>query len=366
MSTLEERFELGPQDEKLFARMRKECEANVVRWEYWLTPKWHWDPEYIVNYLNSPKRALKETANYLYGYDSKGRVVFFQTMEPDESAQFDLLIYKNDTLFGMKFLGVDILTCVFEAQLNEGRVVRLDLLDSDEPAWKTITWKNGKVFQISAGNQYEPKGLVVIKTTYDEKGKVVSEVELLNIKEKPLPKGATLKSLGCELHKRSLQAVVKTLAKLKLKKPVYCLTLSYDCEGNPIMPPMLGIGLDSERQTRMKKGGKDAKLDIWDPEQMSLFAKVKTDEVIFGDKKLQKVCGYYNRLLNKKGDNAPAQKLLNKVAAELGRMDWTGKLTTTDDFIAYAVDTYLSDLQKNLKQSVPADRLKKLKAAKMV
>jgi len=99
---------------------------------------------------------------------------------------------------------------------------------------------------------------------------------------------------------------------------------------------------------------------------MSLFAKEKTDAVIFADKKLQQACDFYNRLLEKKGDNAPAHKLLNIIAAELGRMDWTGKLNTTDDFIVYAVDTDLADLHRNLKQSVPADRLKKLKAAKML
>ncbi len=84
------------------------------------------------------------------------------------------------------------------------------------------------------------------------------------------------------------------------------------------------------------------------------------------DKKLDKACDLYNRELEYKGSNEPARKLILQVAADLARMDWNGKLKTTDDFIIFAVDTDGADLKKNLKLSVPSKQLAKLKAAKLI
>ncbi|MEK7781640.1 MAG: hypothetical protein AAB370_09110 [Verrucomicrobiota bacterium] len=368
MSSLNKQLTEDPAVKKAFGRLRRRCKSNVARWEYWLWPDWHWIPDYLLEHHKSPKRTSRKKACYHYGYDAVGRVVFIrEDFEPEDEddGTFYFLRYSGNTVSGFELLGGELYP-VFEAALSNGRIVKLEQTRFDDWNTKIIEWREGSVFKVITTKKHDRSSKVVIEQTYNQKGKLIAEVDRSKIKEKPLPKGVTLKSLGDELQKRLIQAVVKTVTKHKLKKPVYCLALNYDCEGNPIMPPMLAIGLDSERQARLKKGGKDAKLDIWEPEQMSLFAKEETDEVIFADKKLQQACDYYNRLLEKKGDNTPAHKLLNEIAAELGHMDWKGKLNTTDDFIAYAVDTDLADLQKNLKQSVPAVLLKKLKAAKML
>jgi hypothetical protein len=322
----------------------------------------------MLEYRRVPTRAPQEKAIYHYGYDAAGRVVFIREVvlsKNEYDGRFYFLRYSGETISGSELLG-NKLYPVFEARLSDGKIVYLEQSLYDVWDTKSYEWRDGRIFRVITTKHGERGNKAQLESIYSGKGKIIAENDRSTFKEKPLPKGVTLKTLDKEIRKLFIQAVVKTIRKFKLKKPVYCLALNYDCEGNPIMPPMLGIGLDSERQSRLKKGGKDAKLDIWEPEQMSLFAKEKTDEVIFNDKKLQQACEYYNRLLEEKGDNAPAHKLLNEIAAELGRMDWKGKLNTTDDFIAYAVDTDLADLQKNLKQSVPADRLKKLKAAKML
>jgi len=370
MGKLFKLWEAQRKDKKAFGRLREHCESKIVVWRHWDFPDWYWDPEHFVKYFaRFVERGSKKTARYHFGYDAKGRVVLIRSLRSLVSGGFGyvFLSYDGDQIIGSKYLNEesDGLYCVFEAKMVDGRIVRLE-----QSGFCTdlmlIEWGDGKVSKIRKDDQVG-LGPIVTETTYDRNGKVISEADLSEIEEEPpIPKGVTLKSQGEEIRKRLVQAVVKAVTKLKLKKPVYCLALNYDCEGNPIMPPMLGVGLDSERQARLKKGGKDAKLDIWEPEQMSLFAKEKTDEVIFNDKKLQQACDHYNRLLEKKGDNAPAHKLLNEIAAELCRMNWKGKLNTTDNFIAYAVDTDLADLQKNLRQSVPADRLKGLRAAKML
>jgi hypothetical protein len=84
------------------------------------------------------------------------------------------------------------------------------------------------------------------------------------------------------------------------------------------------------------------------------------------DVTLDKACELYNDLLRSKENFTPAIKLLNDVAAELAKVDWTGRLNVTPDFVVYAVDFELGDLSKNLKQSVPAAILAKLKKAKLL
>ena len=352
-----------------FSKLRKESEAKIVRWKYWDSPNWYWDPSDTLYYDCDPETATKADASTHYGYDSLGHVVLIRSSvlpKPDDECTFYFLRHTRDSILIYHFIGIDALYSVIEARVKNGQIVHLEQAGCGDWDTKDIEWKDGRVFKATTRREYERGNIAVVEATYDPKGNVIAEVDRSKIKETPLPKGVTLKSLEAEIRPRLIQAIVKTITKLKLKKPVYCLALNYDCEGNPIMPPMLGIGLESERIARLKKGGKDAKFDIWEPEQMSLFGKEETDEVIFEDKKLEKSCDYYNRLLDKKDDNAPAKKLLNEVAAELCRMDWTGKLTPTQDFVAYAVDTEMVDLKKNLQHSVSPERLKKLKAAKMI
>ena len=371
MNALDKIISAAKAEEKALPRLKLQYESKAVRWEYWGWPYWHWNPEEVFKsegYIAKP--TSKDKSLYDYGYDKHGRVIVIRYGrgwgKNFDNAHHHFLRYSGNKLTGIEYRGLSP-WMKFEATLDGNQVVRLERSGAGvHDELKTITWNDGKVHKVVTHDR-EPLGAIITEVTYDTRGKVISDVDLSEVEEeKPLPKGVTLKTQAKEIRKRLVEAVVKTLTKLKLKQPVYCLALNYDCEGNPILPPMLAIGLDSERQARLKKGGKDAKLDIWEPEQMSLFAKEKTDEVISDDKKLQEACDYYNRLLEKQGDNAPAHKLLNEIAAELCRMNWKGKLNTTVDFIAYAVDTDLADLQKNLKQSVPADRLKKLKAAKML
>ncbi|MEU4474959.1 hypothetical protein [Micromonospora sp. NPDC023888] len=51
------------------------------------------------------------------------------------------------------------------------------------------------------------------------------------------------------------------------------------------------------------------------------------------------------------------RRLLCAVAARLNRRDWSATLPVTDDFVVYAVDLELVDLERNLTDCLPPDRL---------
>jgi hypothetical protein len=362
MPSLEKRHQT---EERAFARLRKLCESKVARWEYWTGENWHWDPEYPLKYADKPysaRRTTKEKALCIYGLDKLGRVVVMKSgclWEKDESAiNHDFLRYSGNSLVGSCFFGNDLLY-VYDARLNEGRVVHVELFGPEPWSWKDIEWRGDKVSKVIIGNGKRAE----FEVAYDEIGRVISDVDLIKAQIKPLPLGLTLQSLSDEIRKSLASAVIKTASRARIKDAVYCLVLAYDGEGNGIFPVEIGFGLEVERQEWLSKHGPTARQKIWNPAEFKHYGKKPTQ---LRDKRLDKLSSMLNQELERRGSDAPARRLVNEVAAKLGKADWSGRLNTTDDFVVYAVDFELGDLKKNLKFSVPGERLKKLKAAKLL
>jgi hypothetical protein len=374
-------------EQKAFERLKKQAESKVVRWKYWEDPDWYYDPEYLVKYFSfPPERAPKAEASYAYGYDDKGRVVVIQSFdigEAGKASSMDFLRYSGDEIAVSHFIAKAIkdesgkvvgndfavggqLYDVFDVTLSNNRIVRVEhwMPGGYPPSdWKSISWDGDRVAVVLHGMSGRKAHRQI---TYDKKGEEVEDLDLTKPpKRKPLPKGITLQSLAKKIRERLANAVVVSVTHARIKEPVYCVALNYDCEGNPLLLPQLGIGLDSERQARLKAGGRHVKLDIWDPGEFSLFANEHI--ALEGrDKELDRACDLFNDELEYEGSDEPARKLILQVAADLAKVDWTGKLKTTEDFIVYAVDTDGADLKQNLKVSVPAKQLSKLKAAKLL
>jgi hypothetical protein len=352
-------------EEKAFGRLKKLCESKVVRWRYWDWPKWHWDPDYAMEARQKAKQVTKQQADFGYGYDKENRVVVIQDLfgKPIEMEAVEFLRYSGNKMVGSHFLVSGKLTNVFEATLSGGRIVRVERLWASAPVWewKTISWKENKVDTVVEGMRGRKAHRQI---TYNKAGEVTEDLDLSKpIERKPLPKGVTMKSLAIHIREKLAAVVVTTVAKARIKERVYCLALNYDCEGNPLLLPELGIGLDSERQARLKRGSRDARREIWNPAEFSLFANART-ALQDRDKELDRACHLFNRELEHEGSDEPARKLILQVAADLAKVDWSGKLNTTEDFIVYAVDTYGADLYRNFKLSVSSKKLAKLKATK--
>jgi len=160
-----------------------------------------------------------------------------------------------------------MLADVFEASLSEGRIVRVEHFVRGIPPWdwKTFEWQGGKIAKVSYGLRGRKAHREV---TYNKAGRMTGELGRLDptepkapkpLKRIPLPKGVTMKSLAKTIRERLASVVVQTVTKARIKEPVYCLALNYDCEGNPLLLPELGIGVESERRARLKAGGRDAR-----------------------------------------------------------------------------------------------------------
>jgi hypothetical protein len=363
--------------------LREQCLARVKRWVYATGPLFAFLPMWNEMLDIKPGREIdsEKKAKLKYGFDANGRLIIAREDIYQDGSSL------NETILvpvGAKaFLA--LISCSYLCDYRGGKKTwRLSLSWAQQLVFdahgRVIQWMtdNGTAKYIWEGdrlNRIECEGLqsnTLEVLSYDELGRLkevwqtnlwkTDNAHKLQTYKRP-PEGISLKALEPVIRERLAAAIRNTAEAARIKQPVYCLAVAYDGEGNDMLPPCIGFGLESERQRWIKERGKEAKDMIWNPAEFGHYEKSNTQ---LKDKTLDKACELYNDLLRSKENFAPAIKLLNSVAVELGKADWVGKLNITPDFVAYAVDFELGDLSGNLKQSVPAATLAKLKQAKLL
>lgn len=170
--------------------------------------------------------------------------------------------------------------------------------------------------------------------------------------------GESISELTRKIQLALEEVIPRMLSAARIPDEVYCLLLVYDAE-NDLLPPMLALGRNADREVAVAKHGTDAKVDLWNPADFRYFnipeLRIETEDVVGP-------CRLMNQQLAMKGQCAPAKHLLNRVAATLMQRDWKGVLNTTGDFIVAAVDLESQDdLDRNIKKSVPAKMIQNLK-----
>jgi hypothetical protein len=355
-----------------YAKLRAEAEAKVTRWAHYTGVPWHWHLHGYMT-LGSPPRhrpgkpTTRGKALTSYGYDDQARVVFMadRPYVGGEPLEY-FLRYDGDAVHGTgahdKRVG-----SAFQLKLDGAHVVEEHSVG--DPSWPVhsmyFTWQADHV----ASMRYHIEGQKIDSVkVYDVNGWTVEEYRIRQdgsrVPERdPSAPAPSLKDLLANVRNRLLELIPRTLGMAKVSEPVYCLVLAYDGEGNGVLPPALGVGLESERKDWLKQHGAKAKNYVWNPAEFQHYEKKHTQ---LNDEELDDWCSQLNDLLDERGSDAPARKLLCEIAGELGARNWRGKLKVTPDFVAYAVDYELAQLRRNMKQSVPAEKLQRLKEQKLL
>jgi hypothetical protein len=377
MHAIQKRWE---DEQTAFAKFQKACEAKVVRWEYWDGFVSHWKPEVEIEekekkerhqkygIIDDPPKKLTESdsaVEYAYGYDAENKLLIIRHIS-GILTQTEFIRHQSGSLASSTFLqdsrtpDQDTLFQVATGTFAEGQLNRIEVCGrSYDPYRLDIKWADGQIAQIQWSIIGEPPGE---EWRFDKNGKMIRSQYSSKTKQPKSPKGTGQKAMEKLIRQRLMSVVPKVIAKAKLKKPVYCLILAYDGEGNGAMPPGLAIGLESERGNWIKSNKRsELKWILWSPDE---FEHCESEALSLpDDEKFDQACEWYNQLLEKKGSDKPAHDLLNRIAADLAKLNWKGKLTTTEDFIVFAVDYEGADLKKNFKASVPPKLLAKFKAS---
>jgi hypothetical protein len=366
--SLSERYKT---EEKAYNRLLKQAGAKVIRWEYWdcLESRlpWHWEPSELCAQRMSgprglPKQISKERGYYYqYGYDARERVVILRLIINKRVSSEHIIRYADDNFAATTFchhdeLGV-VLVCVGDGKLVNGRTVQLERAGEGKKRWMEVNWDGDQPTRLVFADQRGDKPS--LEWLFTKGGKLISMHEL----PRKLPNGVNLNSLSKTIHDRMTKVIPEMVFKIRIREPAYCLILAYDGEGNGVMPPVLSIGLDSERQRILKQNPEEARRMIWNPDEFCHRLAKPRD--LPTDKKLAKACEWFNRVLEAKGSDQAGRELLTRIAKDLAAHKWATHLPITDDFVVLAVDFEGADLQANLRKCVSGKILKTLRARRL-
>ena len=342
------------QEANAYEAIRDAVMPKVVRWEYFLEPAWHWRPDQSLSH----QPATKKNARYGYGYDRSNQVIVMLSYRTGGPSLEEFLRYSNDRIESSEFFK-GLIREVQTGFLKNGRVVRIEEAGRNGSCIETVEWEGGRATRMQT--QYKDEKFAR-EFVYDAQSKsfeakfVIKPDGTRRPIDQPLPEGVTMKSLAATIRKHLVKGVGEVVARSKIKEPIYCVVLVYSGEGNPVFPPTIAIGLESERQKWLKKHGEDAKEMIWNPEEFSHRGEEIDDE------DYEQACEWHSDAMEERTSDAAAVKLINEIAADVGKLNWKRLARVTGDFVVFAVDLEGTDLQKNMKKSVPPTVLKKLKA----
>ena len=156
--------------------------------------------------------------------------------------------------------------------------------------------------------------------------------------------GQTLEALRAEAVAELVPAVIDAAGSLGATGPVYCLELSYQAVSQ-YFPPLITLGLQRDRDRLrepdlafrpMLSGGRTVELP--DPDRME-------------------ACRQFDQEVRARQKWALGTRMLREAATALSRHDWGGELDVTDDFVAFAIDPELDDLEEALSASASHDRI---------
>jgi hypothetical protein len=362
-----------------YQALKRDCEARVVSWRWASDHVYEPCPLYFMTRGFKPGRLLKQTPKridnkYEYGYDEGGTVQverqYIDFSSDAERRWFYETFYvrRGPAIEGMGFdYHPDKKARFFHrGDYDErGRLMFWRSWASGGASRDAYTWEGERVVRIdSEYARADNSGAIGPLLPYINYGveyaadgdlqKIVAHWqrrpdhprESSNVVYQRLPATQTLDGLLATLLPALKEAIVQRIRAARVSGPVYSLALPWDPGQYDSLPPSIGLGLDGERQSWLEKEGKHARRMIWNPAEYENFLEIPTAT-------FEETLRAVNQELRLKEAWQRAERMLNDLARELGRMDWSGVMQTTDDFVAYAVDLGLTRIRRNLKYSAP-------------
>jgi hypothetical protein len=372
-----------------YAAIRQKCMIAVKEWRWATESMFALTPFFCERqgvkagrWLDQPPR--NKSGHTSHGFDADGQTVVMQVWGPgkrDCDEQFFVrsptrvrqVVFSDWTGAGQK----QLLACT-ALDIRNGRPVFAQFYHSVQALSRheRYLYDGGRITAIEVatkrfpGTKNESSDACREEVSYDEFGRLDSVVAVFPIgstaypKGRNLPlfrrpkKGETIESLSAIVEDQLVELIPQVVARARVRQPVYSLVLGYYPE-NPF-PPVVGLGLESERQTWAAEHGADAVGIVWNPEE---YAHAFRPNLDFKDAGLIKASDLLNLEIRRKKKWGVAAQLLNRVAVRLRARDWSKSLKRTRDFVLVACDIDSQvELPRNLKASVGPELFNDLKA----
>jgi hypothetical protein len=354
-----------------YRRLKKESEAQVVRWEWGTSTLHHIEPFYFERGQFSRGRRLAgaprgaRSGAHGHGFDAAGRIVV-------ERQRTEFPGMEDQTFFVHRDDGIEQLHySYFEHELvnaawfttRSGRVIRADYRYAHgSRASQTYVYAGERLVTIKHSHEDGP---YTEELEYDELGRLrrifykESGQRRTAIYVRP-ERAETLAALAPMLRERLVESVMERLAAARkwLPEPVYALALCLDMEAyTHVLPPRLALGLASERERFVTEWGDDGPDSIWSPPEWSLCDDRR---LAHDDRALATACAMANQDIWQKGRFRAAVRLCHEVADELRQR--LLPIRRTEDFVVFVTDIASGDGRSNVERSVPSKLRRRLVA----
>lgn len=344
-TTLETRFAKLPQD---YSRLRTAALRAARSWQWYsgaafdLRPL-HYERDRLKRGHPLPQRPGLDQDHHMVGFDADGRPVvifeysgflsgklYYETYRDYsswpgivEEAHFEhsgrpLYLHRYSYVGGLIRMAemASAGGCGYEMYEYSGDfVVRINVFHRNEP-------------YITINADYDGEGLVRLVKAWGASDEVVYE--------RP-PVDFSIADAYRVVLKELVRQVPLAVAELGVDLPSCCVVLVYQSEFP--LDVMVHVGISGQ----------------WFPSEMHDQADVD----------LSAVAGTVRVLAQElalSGQEELGRQLLCEAAAELNLMDWRDFLKVTEDFVVFAMDLELMDVDRNLSACVPPDRLARPRA----
>lgn len=252
----------------------------------------------------------------------------------------------------------------------------------ERPLEAHIYWPNGRV--ASEHYEYDDAGRLLrirgttesdpdyrdagntsteLTPTYDERGALIAvdqhqecagQHDRRRVWRLPIDR-QQLTSLTKAAEDGLVSRIADLVASCRPSEPLAAIGLLYDFES--VVPPMLGVLTESERDNFIHDHRDDVAPYLWNPAEWRWFDA--PDLSLSNDPELLAVIEELVLEWHMTGDHQPGRKLLNRAARRLNEIDWP--VPVVADFAVFASDLELVETPTNVRRALPAKRLRVLR-----
>lgn len=221
---------------------------------------------------------------------------------------------------------------------------------------ESYAYTDGRISRVEI--EHEGQSPSVLTAEHDDRG-LVRVVEVMGRRsevryERP-PAGFDLEAACRTIEGAFLTLIPDAVARLGVDGPAACVALSYDRSAT--LSIEVHAATEDERTALATIDAQTA----WSPADFEARAEVDLDAAASLRLVRQELALLDAGDLDAAAGSEVGRRLLCAVAARLNLRDWSDILPVADDFVVYPVDCELVDLERNLTDCVPPDRLARLR-----
>ncbi|MEB2311278.1 MAG: hypothetical protein OZ921_01800 [Sorangiineae bacterium] len=362
-----------------WAEARAAAEAKVTTWEWATGPLHEALPLAIERSELKRGRRLREPpatpdGAYEYGFDERRRLSVIREHVDRSRAYEEFFAYRDDGFERARFdySSEHRLLAVTECAVQGARVVKTATHAVEGSSTELYEYRGARpiavaVNQRSHDGQEAPYDVAV---EYDELG-VLGRVQHVypngyarTVFRRPASR-PTLASLSAVVRERLIESVPELVGCLALEEPAFAVLLVSDAEDGGSLPPLLAVGLASERAAWLREHGTRAREHAWNPASYRHF---DVPALTFDAPELLAAGQLLGELFRSRASpERSVRKLLDEVAADLNRAAWPPHFPRTDDFVVFATDLEGTDAARALRvAAAPAERVEQLRRQGLV